>query len=83
MSKSSPPEPSTEAKFEMVESEDGRGAWIRSWPEGFVHYFPNHTAVNQAICGRFLTFWPDYTWPRGELCSLCEGTISETLAGHG
>ncbi len=74
-----PAYPVSEAKFELIESEDRRSAWVRSWPEGRVHYFPSHTSSNQATCGQFLTFWPEMSWPKGEFCPACEESILTAL----
>lgn len=71
--------PVSEAKFGIVESDDRRSAWVRSWTDGKVHYFPSHTSSNQATCGRILVFWPEVDWPKGEFCPTCEESILAAL----
>lgn len=74
-----PAYPLPEAKFKVVESNDRRGAWVRSWPGGRVHYFPSHMSSDQATCGRFLKFWPEMDWPEGEFCLMCKEAILTAL----
>jgi hypothetical protein len=81
-----PPPFSEDIATTMVEAPDGRGAWLRAWPSGYVHYAPHWIKSSKpgcmdTVCGRTRIFWPDADWPAAKTCPTCEAKVRAILEG--
>lgn len=74
----------TVAETEMVETPDGKGAWIRAWPSGHVHYSADWCSRRDGridtACGKTPIFWPWCYWPKAKICPSCLEASAEGAA---
>jgi hypothetical protein len=70
-----PPAPCDLFETTMMETPNGRGAWIRAWPSGHVHYSQDWCGSGpdrmDTLCGRNVSQWPEFEWPKAKLCPAC------------
>lgn len=83
-----PPAPTEDIETTMVETPNGRGAWLRAWPSGHVHYSPEWYVSDDfgrmnTLCGRSRIYWPEWNWPKAKVCAACKAKVEAELAVDG